>query len=117
MKSTELVGDRAAFSLLSAECEKIVNTGKRLPDFVFRRSFAKYFAIEYGHLYKKSFGSFLFQMATAFGEESVNYMAIDPQPESYYQEDSSFGAASFSAPSLVERYVLCCAVNEMCLNF
>jgi hypothetical protein len=103
MKSTELVADRTVFSRLRAECEKIVDTGRRLPDFVFRRSFAKYFAIEYGHLYKKSFGSFLFQIATTFGEESLNYMAIDPQPESYYQEDSSFGAASFS--TLVERYV------------
>ncbi len=105
MNSTELVADQGAFSVLSAECEKIVDTRKRLPDFVFRRSFTKYFAIEYGHVYKKSFGAFLFQMATISGDDSVNYMALDPDPESYYQQRSFFGAASFRPASLVERYV------------
>jgi len=105
MTSPELIVDREVFSFLSAECEKIVDTGKRLPEFVFRRAFAAYFAIEYGHLYQESFGAFLFRVASAVGDESVNYMALDPHPESYRQQGPSFGAASFRLAGLEERYV------------
>ena len=61
MNAGELVADKGGFSFLSEQCGKIFDTSKRLPDFVFRRSFAKYFAIEYGHIYGKSFGSFFFR--------------------------------------------------------
>jgi len=104
MQGNGLVVDREAPSFLSAECERIIDTRKRLPDFVFRGPFADYFAIEYGHIYKKSFGMLLFQIATIFEDESVNYMALDPPPDSYYRASSVFGAASFQASSLVERY-------------
>jgi hypothetical protein len=105
MNDSELVIDKEALSFLSRECEEIIDTRKRLPDCVFRRSFAKYFAIEYGYIYKESFGSFLFEMSNIFEDESVNYIAIDPHPESYYPKSSFFGAASFRPSSLVERYV------------
>jgi len=106
MNPSELVIDRDAFSVLSGECEKLIDTRKRLPDFVFRRSFAKYFAIEHAHIFKKEFGSFLFQMANIFEDESVNYMTLDPHPlDYYYRRCSFFGLASFKPSSLVGRYV------------
>jgi hypothetical protein len=88
MNAGELVADKEVFSFLSGQCGKIFDTSKRLPDFVFRHCFSKYFAIEYGHIYGKSFGSFLFQMSTIFDDESANYMALDPHPDSYYQNSS-----------------------------
>jgi hypothetical protein len=105
MKASELVIDNEAFSVLRGECEKIIDTHKRLPDLVFRRSFAKYFAIEYGLIYGKEFGALLFRISGIFGDESVHFMAVDPHPDSYYQNASHFGAASFKPSSLVERYV------------
>src|ERR1039457_4085592 len=106
MKPNGLVVDEDVFSVLSTECGKIIDTRKRLPDFVFRRSFARYFAIEYGHIYKKEFGAFLFSLSNIFGDESVNYMTLDPSPEdSGYRQRSYFGLASFEPSSLVERYV------------
>jgi hypothetical protein len=106
MKPSGLVVDEDVFSVLSTECEKIIDTRKRLPDFVFRRSFARYFAIEYGHIYKKEFGVFLFSLSNIFGDQSVNYMTLDPSPEdSGYRQRSYFGLASFEPSSLAERYV------------
>jgi hypothetical protein len=70
MKPNGLVVDEEVFSALSAECEKIIDTRKRLPDFVFRRPFARYFAIKYAHIYKKEFGAFLFTLSNIFGDES-----------------------------------------------
>jgi hypothetical protein len=105
MKDTDLVIDREILSVLSRECEQIIDTQKRLPDLVSRRSFVKYFAIEYAHIYKKSFGSFLFELSNKFEDKSVNFMALDPRPESYYPNCSFFGAASFRPSSLVDRYV------------
>ena len=106
MKPNGLVVDEDVFSVLSTECGKIIDTRKRLPDFVFRRSFARYFAIEYGHIYKKEFGAFLFSLSNIFGDQSVNYMTLDPSPEdSGYRQRSYFGLASFEPSSLVERYV------------
>ena len=107
MNPSELVVDKEAFSALSGECEKVINTRKRLPDFVFRRSFAKYFAIEHSHVFNKEFGSFLFKISNIFGDESVNYMTLDPHPvDYYYRHCSFFGLASIKPPSLVDRYVL-----------
>ena len=105
MKASELVIDNEAFTVLRGECERIIDTHKRLPDLVFRRSFAKYFAIEYGHIYANEFGAFLFAISGIFGDESVHFMTIDPPPESYYSQCSFFGAASFERSSLVKRYV------------
>ena len=106
MIPNELVVDREAFSFLSGECEKIINTRRRLPDFVFRRPFAKYFAIEHAHLYKKEFASFLFEISNIFEDESVNYMTLDPHPvDYYYTHFSFFGLASFKPSSLRERYI------------
>ncbi len=63
MISNGLVVDEDAFSVLKGECEKIIDTQKRLPDFVFRRTFARYFAIEYGHIFAKEFAAFLFHLS------------------------------------------------------
>ncbi len=105
MNPRELVVDKEAFSVLSGECERIINTQKRLPDFVFRRSFAKYFAIEYAHVYKREFGLFLSKISSIFADESVNYMTLEPHPvDYYYRHFSFFGLASFKPASLVERY-------------
>lgn len=102
----ELIVDEETFSVLSGECEKIINTRKRLPDFVFQRPFAKYFAIEHANIFKKEFGSFLFKLSNIFEDESVNYMTLDPDPvEYYYRNLSFFGLASFRPSSLVERYI------------
>ncbi|MFI5091953.1 MAG: hypothetical protein ACHQIK_00780 [Candidatus Acidiferrales bacterium] len=106
MNPGELVVDKEAFSVLSGECEKIINTRKLLPDFVFRRSFAKYFAIEHAHIFKKEFGSFLFKISSILQDESVNYMTLDPDPvDYYYRHFSFFGLASIKRSSLVERYL------------
>ena len=106
MRANELIIDKEVFSVLSDECEKIINTRKRLPDFVFQRSFPRYFAIEHSHIGRKEFGLFLFKMSNIFEDESVNYMTIVPHPvDYYYRHYSFFGLASFNPPSLVERYL------------
>jgi hypothetical protein len=106
MNPSELVVDREAFSILSAECAKVINTQKRLPDLVFQRPFVKYFAIEHGHIFKKEFGSFLFKMSQIFLDESVNYMTLEPNPvDYYYRYCSFFGLASFKPSNLVDRYM------------
>ena len=106
MRANELIIDREVFSVLSDECERIIDTRKRLPDFVFQRSFARYFAIEHSHIGRKEFGLFLFKMSNIFNDESVNYMTIVPHPvDYYYRHYSFFGLASFDPPSLVERYL------------
>jgi hypothetical protein len=106
MKPNGLVVDEDVFSVLSAECEKIIDTRKRLPDFVFRRTFSRYFAIEYCHIFKNEFAAFLFQLSNIFGDASVNCMTLDPSPEDKgYRQSSYFGLASFEPSSLVERYV------------
>jgi hypothetical protein len=106
MTARELIIDKEVFSALSDECEKIINTRKRLPDFVFQRSFARYFAIEHSHIDRKEFGLFLFKMSNIFEDESVNYMTIVPHPvDYYYRHYSFFGLASFNSPTLAERYL------------
>ena len=106
MTPSELVVDENAFSGLSKECEKIVNTRKRLPDFVFQRSFAKYFAIEHAHISRKEFGSFLFKLSNLNEDLSVNYLTLEPDPAYYYHRHFSFfGLASFKPSNLAERYI------------
>lgn len=101
----ELVVDREAFLVLAEECNQVIDTRKRLPDFVFQHTFAKYFAIEHAHIYRKEFGSFLFKLSNIFGDKSINYMTLEPDPVDYYYRHSSFfGLASFEPSSLVERY-------------
>ena len=98
--------DERTFSIFRGECEKIIDTRKRLPDFVFKRLFAKYFAIEYAHVYGDEFGAFLSRMSNIFEDESVNYMVVDPDPvDWYYQRESHFGLVSLEASRLPERYV------------
>jgi hypothetical protein len=106
MIPSELIVDEDAFSILSAECEIIIDTQKRLPDFVFRRTFARYFAIEYCHIFAKEFAAFLFQMSNIFSDASVNYMTLNPSPaDKGYRQRSYFGLASFRSSSLAERYI------------
>lgn len=52
MMMNELVVDRAVFAILAEECERIIDTRKRLPEFVFKRSFTKYVAVEYAQVYR-----------------------------------------------------------------
>jgi len=102
---SELITDKDTFSFLKGECEKIIDTRKRLPDFIFRHSFSKYFAIEHAQIQKNEFGSFLFKMAEAFHDESVNYMTIEPDPVDYYYRNCSFlGLASFKPAEVAGRY-------------
>ncbi len=107
MNPPELVADRETFSVLSAECEKIIATQKRLPDFVFQREFAKYFPIDYSYIYKQEFAAFLLKLSDIFEDESVNYMTLDPPATDYHDKYncSYFGMASFKPSSLLERYV------------
>ena len=106
MRPSELVIDREVFSVLSDECEKIIDTRKRLPDFVFQRSFARYFAIEHSHIGRREFALFLLKMSDIFEDEFVNYITLVPHPvDYYYQRCSFFGLASFNPPTLVERYL------------
>lgn len=100
----ELITDATEFSRLREECEKVIDTHKRLPDFVFKRHFAKYYAIEYAHAYGR-FGELLRVVSQAFGDESVNFMVLDPSPgEQYFRHSSFFGMVSFAATILPSRY-------------
>jgi hypothetical protein len=107
MNPPELVADREVFSVLSAECEKIIDTRKRLPDFVFRRSFTSYVSIDYAYIYAQEFAAFLLKLSDVFQDESVNYMTLDPPAADYRDkyDCSYFGLASFKQSSLLERYV------------
>jgi hypothetical protein len=106
MKPNGLVVDEDVFSALNAECEKIIDTRKRLPDFVFRRSFARYFAIEYCHIFTEQFAAFLFQLSNIFGDELVKLHDARSKPQhNGYRQRSYFGLASCEPSSLAERYV------------
>ena len=100
MNTTELVADPEVFSFLSAQCDEVIDISKRLPEFVFRRAFGKYFAVEYAHLYKSQFGKLLYEMSQLFGDDSVSYRMLDPQP----WEGVSLGLISFQPATLPERY-------------
>ena len=102
----ELVCDNETFSVLSGECENVIDTKQRLPDFCFRRAFDRYFVIEHAYIYKKEFGDFLHDISSILEDRSVNYMTIDPHPVDYYYRNYSFfGLASFRPSTLAERYV------------
>jgi hypothetical protein len=114
MSPPELVTDREVFSALSAECEKIVDSQKRFPDFVFRRPFATYVPIDYAYIYSQEFAAFLLKMADRFEDESVHYMTLDPAAVDYRDRFncSFFGLASFKPSSLMERYVPAISVSR-----
>ncbi len=96
----ELISDRERFRRLAAQCEEVIDTSKRLPEFVFRRRFARYFAVEYAHVYKPLFGSLLYEMSRMFGDDSVTYRMLDPDP----WEGTFFGLVSFMSSTLSNRY-------------
>jgi hypothetical protein len=100
MHADELISDREKFLLLKKQCEQIIDTGKRLPDLVFRRPFARYFAVEYTHVYAPKFGTLLHEMSRLFGDETVSYRMLDPDP----WKGSFFGLVSFASASLPRRY-------------
>lgn len=101
----ELVCDRDIFDIRRRECESIIDTQSRLPDFVFRRAFDSYFVIEHTLLHWKEFGDFLYKLSSLYGDALVNYMTVDPDPvDYYYREFSFFGLASFQPSTLTERY-------------
>jgi len=101
----ELVTDREDFLLLSSESEKVVDPKRRLPDFVFRRRFSRYYAIEYGYIYREEFGRLLSRIADILHDETVNYMTLDPNPADYYPKSDFYGLVRFRASTLAERYV------------
>jgi len=105
MTVSKVVSDAEAFSHLCGECEKIIDTRKRLPDFVFRRSFAKYFAIEYAYLYRQEYAAFLSKISNILADEAVSYMVLDPDPIDWYHQHASFGSISFERSALIETYV------------
>jgi hypothetical protein len=114
MNPPELVTDREVFSALSTECEEIIDTKKRLPDFVFRRSFARYVPIDYAYIYKQEFAVFLSELSAIFEDKFVNYMTLDPAAVDYRDRlnCSFFGLVSFKPSSLVERYVPAISVDR-----
>jgi hypothetical protein len=101
----ELISDKSKFAFLRGECEKLIDVRKRLPEFVFKRSFARYFVIEHGVIHFKQFPGFLRRMAAAFGDDTVSYMSLNPDPVDYYHAHFSlYGLACFTPSSLDERY-------------
>ena len=107
MHPPEVVVDREVFFALSAECEKLIDTRKRLPDLVFRRSFANYIAIAYDYIHMQQFAAFLLKLSDICQDKSVNYMTIDPRAVDYLERYHCpyFGLASFGPSSLLDRYV------------
>ena len=103
MSATELVADGKEFLRLMSQCEGIIHTEKRLPEFVFRRPFARYFAVEYAHIYRQQFGVLLHEMSVTFGDHSVSYLALDPRDE-YLADSCFFGMISFTPSTLPDRY-------------
>ncbi|MGH7706437.1 MAG: hypothetical protein ACREM6_00665 [Vulcanimicrobiaceae bacterium] len=100
-----MVVDREAFPVLRGECEQAADTKKRLPDFVFRRSFDSYFAIEHSYIRGKKFGAFLNALSELYNDHLVNYMTIQPDPVSYYYDNLHFfGLASFRLENLEAQY-------------
>lgn len=106
MTANELVTDRNTFSALSEECNTVFDTSRRLPEFVFRRAFDRYFAVEYNHVYGEQFALLLSELSALFKDDSIHYMLLDPEPgDDYFRLTSYFGAVSFTpASSVVERY-------------
>ena len=100
MNSTELIADEKLSLGLRAQCEEIIDTGKRLPEFVFRRPFARYFAVEYAHVYNLKFGALLREMSRLSGDESVSYRMLDAHP----LEHPFLGLISFTPSTLPDRY-------------
>lgn len=106
VRADELVSDKEKFLELKNQCEQILDTGKRLPDFVFRRPFVRYYAVEYAHVYGRTFGGLLREMSNRFGDESASYMVLHPSPgDSYLRHSSFYGLISFSPATLPDRYL------------
>ncbi len=114
MDPPELVADSEVFSALSDECEKIIDTQKRLPGFVFRRPFAKYVPIDYAYIERQEFADFLLKMSNISRDQSVNYMTINPAAVDYHDRFNCafFGLASFEPSRLLERYVPAISVDR-----
>jgi hypothetical protein len=114
MNPPELVADREVFSALSAECEEIIDTQKHLPDFVFRRPFARYVPIDYAYIERQEFAEFLLKMSTIFKDQSINYMTLNPAAVDYRDRFNCtfFGLASFEPSRLLERYVPAISVDR-----
>jgi hypothetical protein len=100
----EIVADPATFRRLHAECGQIIDNQKLLPDFVFRKPLARYFALEY-YVAHGELGGLLSEVAATCGDERVNYITIDPHPvDCYYKRNSWFGLVSFDPSTIVDRY-------------
>ncbi len=107
MLPVELITDGAMFDLLQDQCNKLLDPNKALPNYVFRRDFAKFTAFDCAHIRQQVFGATLKRIALAFGDISVHYMTIEPDPVKYYWEKLGFyGAASFDVDTLPSRYIV-----------
>ena len=105
MDDAEVIVDKTVFLSLRSESNELVDHAKRLPDFVFRRLFARYYAVEYGYVERETFGRLLSRIAHILGDETINYMVLDPDPADYYNDEGFYGLVRFRASTLAERYV------------
>ena len=102
----ELVTDPSKFSHIRDECEKVIDARKRLPDFVFKKTFANYYVIEHALIASKPFGFLLSRLAAAFEDDYVHYMTIAPDAvDHYHRHLGFFGLASFQSGSVEERFL------------
>jgi hypothetical protein len=102
----ELIEDQESFARLRAECALIFDIDQRLPGRVFRRQFTYYYAFEYRQILGNRFAHFMAGLADNVGDRTVNYMTLEPDPETYYHKHYAFyGVASFDTRTLGERYL------------
>ena len=106
MLPAELAVDTVTGSALRLECGAVIDVDRRLPDFVFRQRFVKYFVAEYSAVYRREFGSFLSQLAAIYGDNRVNYLMVDPKLKVPFGATAACsGLASFDPIHLEERYI------------
>jgi hypothetical protein len=106
MHADELIADKEQFLLLRTQCEQIIDTEKRLPDFVFRRPFARYYAAEYAHIHRSEFAALLRELSEAFKDETVSFLPLDPAAgDKYFRHSAFYGLISFASSMLPARYV------------
>jgi hypothetical protein len=106
MQYSELITHRDTFRALRDECSAVFDTQRRLPEYVFRQALTTYYVFEYGLIMRNEFATFLANVARRFGDSTVNYMTLDPDPEVYYYRNCGFyGLASFDPSTLTDNYM------------
>jgi hypothetical protein len=100
MNVPELIADEGTSSQLRKQCGEIIDTKERLPNFVFRKQFKRYYAVEYAHVCRQTFGTLLREMSDIFHDDSANYLMVDPRP----WKNTGFGLIAFTPANLPSRY-------------